>query len=281
VNSPEPGYDEIGNRNVKHAEAYVFRVRASTDESVSEICVLRAMTIPARLKVLRIRAGLSMAQVARSCGFARASSYQRYEDETKFTRPYLPREIAEKLASCFVGRGSPPIVEADVMALTGVSGVALSTGGKNGRLVEVIAVVEAGAWREAVELSPDEREYFPLPPLPGYERTQVLGLRVRGSSMNQVFPEGSIVYFVRPEEQPPVEGNFVVVARRRGELYETTLKELGRDSRGKQALLPRSSDPRHQSPLYPSKSGAEKVEIIGVVIGKFEMMPRAPVPLRS
>jgi SOS-response transcriptional repressor LexA len=239
------------------------------------------MSIPARLRQLRLKAGLSMAQVARACGFKRASSYQRYEDETKFTRPYLPREIAEKLVGCLVGKGSPPITEADVMALTGVSGVDLSTGGHVGRLVEVIAVVEAGAWREAVELPPDEREYFPLPPLPGYERMQVLGLRVRGSSMNQVFSEGSVVYFVRPEELPPTQGNFVVVARRRNGFYETTLKELGRDSRGKVALLPRSNDPRHQSPLYPSKGAAESVEIVGVVVGKFEMMPMPPIPLRA
>lgn len=99
--------------------------------------------------------------------------------------------------------------------------------------------------------------------------------------MNQVFPEGSIVYFVRTEELPAVEGNFVVVARKRAGLYETTLKELGRDSRGKAVLVPRSTDARHQQPIYPSKGNAESVEVIGVVIGKFEMMPRASVPLRS
>lgn len=220
-----------------------------------------------------------MAEIARRAGWRQASSYQRYEDDTKFTRPYLPREIAEKLCDALVNTGSPPISVEDVMALAGEPAISFGRANILSRLVEVIAVVEAGAWREAVELPPEEREYFPLPPLPGFERMQVFGLRVRGTSMNEVFPHGSIVYFVRAEDMAPQEGNFVVVAAERGGLYETTLKELKRDRRGKLALWPRSTDPRHSGPIYVEKAGADTVEIIGVAVGKFEVIP-VPSPIR-
>jgi len=111
-----------------------------------------------------------------------------------------------------------------------------------------------------------------MPNLPGYEGVEVFGLRVRGASMNLLYPEGSTAFFVRPEDLPPQEGHTVVVVKKRGDLYETTLKELGRDKKNKVALFPRSTDPRHQSPIYPGAQGADSVEIIGVAIGKFEMM---------
>lgn len=50
---------------------------------------------------------------------------------------------------------------------------------------------------------------------------------------------------------------------------------------GAQALFPRSSDPRHQTPIRPGSVGAETVQIIGVVVGKFEAMPIAQIPLRT
>lgn len=237
------------------------------------------MSVTENVRRLRERAGLSMAEAAKRSGMKGASSYQRYEDDTKFTRNYLPTDIAEKLARAFVGRGSPPILHAEVMELTGVTVLASPNGVGNTRQVEVVAVVEAGAWREAVELPQEEREYYPLPPLPGYERMTVFGLRVRGNSMNLVFPDGCIVYFVRVEELPAAEGNYVVVAAQKGGLYETTLKELKRDDRGRVALFPRSTDPRHQAPIYPDKVGADAVQIIGVAVGKFEAIP-SPLGVR-
>jgi transcriptional regulator with XRE-family HTH domain len=74
-----------------------------------------------RLAALRNRAGLSMAAVAKALGMANASSYQRYEDPTLFTKKYLPLELAEKLAEVLGGYGDPPIQVAEVMALAGVT----------------------------------------------------------------------------------------------------------------------------------------------------------------
>lgn len=189
------------------------------------------MSVTEKLRALRLRSGLSMEQAARRAGWRRASSWQRYEDDELFTRPYLPREIGEKVARALVGLGSPPIPEQEVMELTGATMLRSPIDGIRSRQVEVIAVVEAGAWREAVELPLEEREYYPLPPLPGLERTPIYGLRVRGSSMNQVFPDGSVVYFAKVEDLSATDGCYVVVSAQRGDLYETTLKQLGRDSR--------------------------------------------------
>jgi len=98
--------------------------------------------------------------------------------------------------------------------------------------------------------------------------------------MNQVFPDGSVVYFVKSEDLPAVEGSYVVAVARRGDLYETTLKQFGRDSKGALALFPRSTDPRHQRPIYPKKTGAESVEVMGTVVGVFHQMPLPPAPFR-
>ncbi len=73
-----------------------------------------------RLRALRERAGLSMEEVARTCGYRRASSYQYYEDGKLFTRRYIPLELAEKLSIAFIGRGQPPIQEDEVLALAGL-----------------------------------------------------------------------------------------------------------------------------------------------------------------
>lgn len=232
----------------------------------------RAMTLTAKIKALRIRAGLTMAEAAKRGGWRQPSSYQRYENPEVFRRHYLPLDIAQKLVKAFAGLGSPQITAPEVLALSQLPSAASQRLVNSSRVIEVIAVVEAGVWREAFELPPEDRKYFPMPSLPGYEGVAVFGLEVRGQSMNKVYPEGSIAFFVRPEDLEPHEGHVVVALARRGDLYETTLKELRREKGGRVALWPLSTDARHQKPIYPDEAGAESVEIIGVAIGKFELL---------
>jgi len=68
---------------------------------------------------LRKRAGLSREALAREAGYSHGSSLQRYESEAEFKEPWLPRKVAERLASALVGRGDPPIRRAEVIALCG------------------------------------------------------------------------------------------------------------------------------------------------------------------
>ena len=75
--------------------------------------------VAAKLRELRVRSGVSMAAAAKALGYKNASSYQHYENPDLFRKKYLPFEIAEKLAKLFMGRGTPPITTAEVMALAG------------------------------------------------------------------------------------------------------------------------------------------------------------------
>lgn len=68
---------------------------------------------------LRRRSGLSRPALATLMGFAGGSSIQHYEDSTKFTKKYLPLDIAERFANAFAGLGDPPITYEEVMALAG------------------------------------------------------------------------------------------------------------------------------------------------------------------
>jgi transcriptional regulator with XRE-family HTH domain len=75
-----------------------------------------------RLRNLRNRAGLSMADMAKALDMAGASSYQRYEDPDLFTKNFLPWHITKRVAALLVGKGSPPITRAEVFDLSGIAG---------------------------------------------------------------------------------------------------------------------------------------------------------------
>ncbi len=74
--------------------------------------------VPLRLVMLRKRAGVSRADLAKLLGYAGASSIQRYEEPDAF-KGYLPFEFVQKLVPVLVGRGQPPIDEGDVLELAG------------------------------------------------------------------------------------------------------------------------------------------------------------------
>ena len=73
--------------------------------------------VPSELKKLRLRAKLSMAELAKSLGYKGSSSYQRFEDEELFKRAYLPFEIMAPLCAVLVGKGTPPIEQHEVTDL--------------------------------------------------------------------------------------------------------------------------------------------------------------------
>jgi SOS-response transcriptional repressor LexA len=233
----------------------------------------RVMHVTKVVRALRERAGLSMEQAAKAAGWRARSGWQRYEDDRLFTKRYLPVEIAERMIRALAGKGNPQINPEDIMALTAPKGLPYANTPPGFRQVRVIGVVEAGVWREAVELPSDDQEVFPMPAMVGYENIEVFALRVSGNSMNKIFPDGSIAFFVRVPDAEPVHDDVVVVTCKRGSLYETTLKQLGRDKRGRAALFPRSTDPRYTDPVYPDEAGGDSVEIIGVAIAKHEPIP--------
>lgn len=226
-------------------------------------------SVPATLRRLKSRAGISLESIAKRAGYRGASSIQRYFSETDFRGKYLPREVAEKLADAFVGLGETPINKDEVLVLSG-----LLPASDNGLFeidsrIEVIGAVQAGAWLEALQWETDERYSVAVPISDKYHR--VYGLEVRGPSMNKRYPEGTVIVCVKPQEygEEPKPGKRVVVERRNDQgLHEATVKELRADDSGLRWLWPDSTDPNYQTPIRTD--GGEDVEITGIVIGSWQ-----------
>jgi transcriptional regulator with XRE-family HTH domain len=154
------------------------------------------------------------------------------------------------------------------------------------RLIRVVGAVQAGAWREALELPPDEQFDIAAPIDEAYSGLPVIALRVQGASMNRVFPEGTYLVCVnlvhlgdrlyRRTGQPYRcrNGDYVIVQRRdRHGLLEATVKEYVVDDRGRSWLWPRSDDPEFQAP-WPIPDGdpeddGEDLRITALVVGLY------------
>ena len=138
--------------------------------------------------------------------------------------------------------------------------------------------VQAGAWREREEWPRSDWKPITLPRAAIHKATRSYFLLVRGSSMNQLYPDGTIIECVNlPEYEGTLKsGDKVIVERRdRNGLFETTCKEL-RLKKDTAQLWPRSDDPDHQEvitlpwparePETPRTDGVEEITLKAVVI---------------
>ena len=230
-----------------------------------------AQTIPARLRKLKVQSGLSLRKLAMEMGYADASSIQRYFDDERYNGDALPLSIAKKFAKALTGLGRPPIREGEVMALAGVSVNESLGGAKGGTLsialtrdrrasallakaianIRVIGAVQAGSWRAALEWPQEDQFETPVRIDPKFAGLTVIALEVRGPSMNEVFPHGTIVICVPFIElgRGPMHGERVVVQRFRGGEVEASIKEYRFGSDAVPRLWPLSDHPDHQAPL--------------------------------
>ncbi len=149
---------------------------------------------------------------------------------------------------------------------TSGSGVAASD---DVRMVGIIGEIRAGQFSELPEQEPEPWEFVPVN-LPEYQRAHLFGLRVVGRSMDRYYPDGSDVVICPAHEAGIREGDHVVVRIRRGNMVETTLKEIAIEDGGV-VLWPRSTDAAYQKPIRLSamRDSDEGPEIIGVVVGSF------------
>jgi repressor LexA len=137
--------------------------------------------------------------------------------------------------------------------------------------IPVVGAVQAGQWVEAVEWDQDEWYEIAIPPDPRYPNQRRFGLEVRGPSMNELYPEGSVVVCLRLYElgREPKSGERVVVERRRADgCVEATVKEFRQDGEGVW-LWPRSTHPAFQQPVPFPDDGDEEVTITGLVVGSY------------
>lgn len=157
------------------------------------------------------------------------------------------------------------------------------------RSIPVLGEVAAGVWEEAAaidlanfdeqQLASQGVEFIPVDVL-GYERARLFSLRVRGPSMNLIYPDGRYVVIAPAAEAGIRNGDIVVVRRNRAGLVETTLKELVVDEAGVVELWPRSTDERYQEPvrLNPRDQGQDRPVILGVVVADYGRRQRPDQP---
>lgn len=147
------------------------------------------------------------------------------------------------------------------------------------RQVPVVGEIRAGSWAEvAGDALPDT--WIPVA-IPEYERAALFALRVVGRSMDKYYPDGSVVVVAPAFEAGVRIGDHVVVRRHRGNLVETTLKEVAQDRDGAIALHPRSSDPAFQEPIRidRARDADDGPEIIGVVVASYNLVRGRSGPL--
>lgn len=157
---------------------------------------------------------------------------------------------------------------------TGIEPVATSD--FNAKMIRVYGELCAGSWREATEWDYEDTYETPAildPDMPPYP---LKGYRVVGTSMNKIYPNGSVVFAAATISNGlnPKSGDHVLVSRRnkRGQ-YEASLKVYVVNPDGSQWLWPDSHDPEHQAPLQ-YKQDAEEVVITGVVQGAYITAPK-------
>lgn len=143
----------------------------------------------------------------------------------------------------------------------------------------VAAGIWAEAWDETDHLAPEDIEHVQITPPPGYERTDLFALRVKGRSMDRDYLDGDILICCPVSETDPREHDHVIAIRRRHNLVEATVKELLQLGRGRWALQARSSDPQFADPWPINDDGDETPEIIGVVVGSYRNRVRPAVLL--
>ncbi|RAL98693.1 XRE family transcriptional regulator [Agrobacterium sp. MS2] len=134
----------------------------------------------------------------------------------------------------------------------------------------LIGEIQAGVWREAMPFDEHEAPLVSLPYAANVAPYKMRAFLVRGTSMDELYPDGSIVFVAGLHDNPisPVDGDVVVVQRQdEAGLYEATLKELVIDENGRKWLWPRSFDPEHQSPLSINhkRDKSTDVVILGIV----------------
>jgi SOS-response transcriptional repressor LexA len=113
--------------------------------------------------------------------------------------------------------------------------------------------VAAGVWREQPDWSRDD--WYEIEVDFNTEPGQHNGLVVEGRSMDKVLPPATVLRCVDVigSELEPMDGDYVVVEQKRGDLYETTVKRLARRSDGNWELRAESSLPEFRDPIFIGK----------------------------
>lgn len=237
--------------------------------SVVRYAIVQLMSeISDRLIKARKEAGYdTAADAARALG-VKLPTYFAHENGTSGLRAVVAEKYARKFR---VG------VE---WLLTGKG--ATTTGGAAPYEIDVeglplLGSIQAGHWLETTDAHQGANtEMVAIVRDPRFPHAKQYALRVVGDSMDLDYPDGSIVTCVDFADSglSLTEGMIVHVERQRagGQLVEITLKAVERH-KGRLALVPHSSNPKHQAiPLHSSDPDTEVVAR-GVVVGGWRPNP--------
>lgn len=225
-------------------------------------------------------------EFSRACGYATPSGVQRLLDQDHYTKEYYSTDLLKRFIEALEGKGNPPIRREEILELGDKKLLKTSNVKSAGRMVDIIAPVQAGVWQTSFEYPMTNRRQIPLSTnLPDAE---YFAVEVVGESMNLLYLPGTILVCLSPYELNGAirDGDSVIVQRIKDGEYEATVKVLSIDATtGRAYLLPKSSHPDHQTPItipWPfvggrdPKTGIEKIEIIGVVIEAHKITRRTP-----
>jgi SOS-response transcriptional repressor LexA len=197
-----------------------------------------------RLKELRQEAGLSVRAMAKSLDMG-PTSYQHYED--RYKKPYFPYEFIERLRPVLLGRGVKREAVDDLSPK--LSNVVDDVGRIT--LAPLISWVQAGELEEAVD--PYTVGDFEDEVAVEYERQTVLALRVKGTSMNRVAPDGAIIV-IDYSQQDLVPEKFYVV-------------RVGSEATVKRYMLePTRFEPFSTEPDHPIVFPSKELNVVGRVV---------------
>lgn len=210
-----------------------------------------------RLRKAREKAGYASARSAAEAMGAAVATYSQHENGTRG----FPIKTAERYAAFFK-------VPVEWLTL-GIQHNDPDSFIQLGPRLYVKGEVAAGVWKEAWEFDADDWEVFTgRADIAAPIRTR-FGLRVKGDSMNLIYPPGSIVECVAYDDRTIENGRRVIVRQQRQDgRLETTVKELVTDQEGVVWLVPRSTNPAFQAPIRMDRPDpdVEKIEIIGIVV---------------
>ncbi|ODN69213.1 S24 family peptidase [Methylobrevis pamukkalensis] len=178
---------------------------------------------------------------------------QAHETGTRGTRGF-PQALAEKYARglgvsaswLMSGKGEPTSRTPETMRRVSVSGY-----------------LQAGVWSENHVLAPDEEFDVFIPDRPEFQGWPLYGAIVRGESMNQVYPAGTIVVLMRKHDgaRDLVPGKRYHIDRAKPDgTRESTIKTVKIRREGEVWLVPESDDPAFQAAI-PLNGGETGIEI--------------------
>mgnify|MGYP001605737093 FL=1 len=159
------------------------------------------MPVGNKLQKIRRRTGHSVRGMAKLLGFSHGSGYQYWEQGAGADKTHLTPELARKMRA-LIGQGDPPVTQDDIAELFP------QVFGTPPRDVPIISMVSAGELQEVTDpyLKGACEDTISVCDVP--ETT--LALRVSGTSMNRIAPEGSLI-LVDYSQRSMTPGDFYVV----------------------------------------------------------------------